>query len=130
MEQSVYTQPGIKREHLFLNWQVSRKGKLEFLPSYHLNTPAPLSCLTTESNITCELIDAHGQLLEARKCHASAFGDKLNDTNRTSCEVLPWFSDTAKITLRQGEQASTIDVEKQAPSVSMDTPTPEEGPGN
>jgi hypothetical protein len=113
----------VVREHVALNFRLHRDGRVELLPSFHLEIPAPPAEAGMPTPVGCDLLDAEGGILESHSCslvdpHQDEHGPYLDFH-----EVLPWDSATRSIAVRRhGEVLRTVDVPAEPPKVTVRQP--------
>jgi hypothetical protein len=118
-------------EHLHLNFRMHNDGKVDLLPSYILDGPAPAPVMSTESPVWCHLVDAGGNVINSYRCR---YSNPHQDPEGALVQLhanVPWDPATKTIRfLRGGTVTDKIDVEAGPPRLAVKPPIPMEKDAN
>jgi hypothetical protein len=111
------------QETLFLSFRVKRDGNVEVRPSFHLPArPRPLDHRSM-SEVSCELLDADGEVLYFHRCRLRGSHLDPDGPYIDFHEAIPWVDEAAAIRfLRNKEVLHLHDIERSAPSVEFPAP--------
>lgn len=116
-------------EQLHINVRIHRDGRVELLPSFHLDGPV-LAADTSHgptTGVECDLVKDDGSVLLTHECHLHNPHQCPRGPSFDLNEVLPWSSDVHGIVFRRGDEVlDTIPV-GEPPTVSVRKPRLEHG---
>jgi hypothetical protein len=109
-----------RRETLFLSFRVERDGTVDVGPSFHLPArPQPID-RSPLANVSCELLDAGGEVLVFHRCCLRGSHVDPDGPHVDFHEALPWLNDAAAIRfLRDKEVLLVHPIEGSAPVVEF-----------
>jgi hypothetical protein len=116
--------PTIDREYLHLNFRMYGDGRVELLPSFHLNgtPPIPGPEVGFESRVSCDLLGEAG-LVGSHRCRLTNPHHDPDGPSIELHEILPWSPEIRSIAFRRdGAVVHTLKIEKHAPEVSIQPP--------
>jgi hypothetical protein len=116
-------------EYLYINFRAHRDGKVDLLPSFHLDGMPPRVEVGPRSPISCHLLGGQGEILESHHCHLNDPHQDPDDPYLELHEVLPWYAETRVIAFfREGKLCHELEVESEPPRVCMQPPARLEEP--
>jgi hypothetical protein len=107
-------------EQLYLNFRMSREGKVELLSGCHLPSSQLIPQSGPTTNVSCELLDSKHEVLETHLCHVIDFHEDFDPPYRIFHEVLQWRRTAVAIAFRRNhETVDTISLKGEAPHVKI-----------
>jgi hypothetical protein len=109
-----------RRETLFLSFRVKRDGTVDLRPSFHLPArPQPVD-RNPLADVSCELLDADGEVLVFHRCHLRGSHVDPEGPHVDFHEALPWANEAAAIRfLRDNEVLHIHPIEQAAPVIKF-----------
>jgi hypothetical protein len=109
-----------EHEYLYLNFRMNRDGRVRLLPSFHLHGLGSAAESAPRDPVACELRDASREVIRFHRCHRTDPHVDPDGPYRDYYEAVRWESETRYIAfLRGGEEVDEIEVEEQAPEMTV-----------
>ncbi len=102
-----------------LSFRMHRDGRVELLPSYTVEVPAP-DDHRPRSEVMIDVRGADGEVIRSHRCHAPNPYQDPDGPWLDYHEVLPWSDDVTALTfVRHGKELDTHEVDRHKPRVQL-----------
>jgi hypothetical protein len=119
-----------REEALFLSFAIQRDGHVDVQPSFHIPVARPEPAHGSVSDVACELLDEHGEVLAFHRCRVLGPDVEPHAASISFQERIPWFEQTTAIRFLRGSDVLHVhEVEARAPDVELSTQVRSVGKG-
>ena len=111
----------VRPETLHLRFRLYRDRTIEVRPSFHLPTYLQRVDRAPVADISCELVDSNGAVLEFHRCHEGQPHQDPDGPYVDFAESLRWFDEATSIRFLQGKEVLHVhQIEDVAPDVAVE----------
>jgi hypothetical protein len=113
-----------RSEYLRLNFRICAAGRVELLPSFHLDGLTPDGEVGPFTPVWCELLGPEDQVLQTHHCRlSSASHQDPDEPELLFHEFIPWHAETRAIVFRnRGEVCHRHSLEEGPPEITVHVP--------
>jgi hypothetical protein len=108
-------------EFLHLNFRIRADERVEVLPSFHLEGPAPTHEARPLVAVWCDLLGPEEQILEAYRCHLDDALQEPDARELAFHEIIRWHPETRAIAFRRhGEVLDRYELGEPPPEIALE----------